>query len=146
MLDYADVICLNKFDKAGALDALHDVRKQYKRNYGLWDAKDEDLPVVGTIAAQFNDAGANMLFDKIIKVIAEKTKVDFGKHAAFAKSGGMTGAIIPPKRVRYLAEITETIAEYDAWVKEQSDIATKLYQLKAVIEMLEKEKEKNSKL
>ena len=144
MLDYADVICLNKFDKAGALDALHDVRKQYKRNYGLWDAKDEDLPVVGTIAAQFNDAGVNMLFDKIIKVIAEKTKVDFGKHAAFAKSGGMTGAIIPPKRVRYLAEITETIAEYDAWVKEQSDIATKLYQLKAVIEMLEKEK--NSKL
>ena len=136
MLDYADVICLNKFDKAGALDALHDVRKQYKRNYGLWDAKDEDLPVVGTIAAQFNDAGVNMLFDKIIKVIAEKTKVDFGKHAAFAKSGGMTGAIIPPKRVRYLAEITETIAEYDAWVKEQSDIATKLYQITGATETL----------
>ncbi len=136
MLDYADVICLNKFDKAGALDALHDVRKQYKRNYGLWDAKDDDLPVVGTIAAQFNDAGVNMLFDKIIKVIAEKTKTDFGTHAAFAKSGGMTGAIIPPKRVRYLAEITETIAEYDAWVKEQSDIATKLYQVNGVSQTL----------
>ena len=136
MLDYADVICLNKFDKAGALDALHDVRKQYKRNYGLWEAKDEDLPVVGTIAAQFNDAGVNTLFDKIIKVIAEKTKVNFGTHAAFAKSGGMTGAIIPPKRVRYLAEITETIAEYDVWVKEQSEIATKLYQINGLTQTL----------
>ena len=57
MLDYADLVVLNKFDKAGALDALHDIRKQYKRNHGLWTAKDDDLPVVGTIAAQFNDAG-----------------------------------------------------------------------------------------
>ncbi len=57
MLDYADVICINKFDKSGALDAMHDVRKQFKRNHGLWTAKDEELPVIGTIAAQFNDAG-----------------------------------------------------------------------------------------
>ncbi len=136
MLDYADVICLNKFDKAGALDALHDVRKQYKRNYGLWDAKDEDLPVVGTIAAQFNDAGVNNLFDKLIKVIATKTGNDFGTHEAFAKSGGMDGSIIPPKRVRYLAEISETIAEYDLWVKEQSALATQLYQLEGTIKSL----------
>ena len=136
MLDYADVICLNKFDKAGALDALHDVRKQYKRNYELWDAKDEDLPVVGTIAAQFNDAGVNTLFDKLIKVIAAKTGSDFGIHAAFAKSGGMDGSIIPPKRVRYLAEISETIAEYDLWVKLQSKIASQLYQLKGALSIL----------
>ncbi len=139
MLDYADVICLNKFDKAGALDALHDVRKQYKRNYELWDAKDEDLPVVGTIAAQFNDAGVNTLFDKLIKVIAAKTGSDFGTHAAFEKSGGMDGSIIPPKRVRYLAEIAETIAEYDLWVKEQSEIATQLYQLKGTLSILKNE-------
>jgi isobutyryl-CoA mutase len=140
MLDYADVICLNKFDKAGALDALHDVRKQYKRNYELWDAKDEDLPVVGTIAAQFNDAGVNTLFDKLIKVIATKTGHDFGTHAAFAKSGGMDGSIIPPKRVRYLAEISETINEYNKWAKEQAAIATKLYQLDAVIKMMDDKK------
>ena len=133
MLDYADIICLNKFDKAGALDALHDLRKQYKRNYGLWDAKDEELPVVGTIAAQFNDAGVNNLFDKLIKVIAAKTGNDFGSHEAFAKSGGMDGSIIPPKRVRYLAEISETIAEYDLWVKEQSALATQLYQIEGVL-------------
>ncbi len=136
MLDYADVICLNKFDKAGALDALHDVCKQYKRNYGLWDAKDEEVPVVGTIAAQFNDAGVNNLFDKLIKVIAAKTGNDFGSHEAFAKSGGMDGSIIPPKRVRYLAEISETIAEYDLWVKEQSALATQLYQIEGVLKTI----------
>lgn len=72
MLDYADVICINKFDKAGALDALHDVRKQYKRNHQLWNAKDEDLPVVGTIAAQFNDAGMNELFERVMEKVEEK--------------------------------------------------------------------------
>ncbi|HPH24435.1 MAG TPA: cobalamin-dependent protein, partial [Chitinophagaceae bacterium] len=72
MLDYADVICINKFDKAGALDALHDVRKQYKRNHNLFTAKDEDLPIVGSIAAQFNDAGINALFVKLMLKLKEK--------------------------------------------------------------------------
>src|SRR6185369_14027485 len=77
MLDYADVVCINKFDKAGALDALHDVRKQYKRNRNLWNAKDEELPIVGTIAAQFNDIGVNELFERLMEKIAEKTGVKF---------------------------------------------------------------------
>jgi isobutyryl-CoA mutase len=140
MLDYADVICLNKFDKAGALDALHDVRKQYKRNYELWEAKDEDLPIVGTIAAQFNDAGVNVLFDKLMKVISDKTGAAFGAHAPFAKSGGMDGSIIPPKRVRYLSEIADTIKEYNNWANEQSALATKLYQLDGVIKMIDDKK------
>jgi methylmalonyl-CoA mutase len=72
MLDYADVICINKFDKAGAFDALHDVRKQYKRNHNLFTAKDEDLPIVGSIAAQFNDAGINALFVKLMLKLKEK--------------------------------------------------------------------------
>jgi methylmalonyl-CoA mutase len=74
MLDYADVVCINKFDKAGALDALHDVRKQYKRNHSLWNAKDEELPIVGTIAAQFNDAGVNDLFEKLFDTIEKKCR------------------------------------------------------------------------
>jgi putative protein kinase ArgK-like GTPase of G3E family len=77
MLDYADVIAINKFDKAGALDALHDVRKQYKRNHGLWTAKDDELPVVGTIAAQFNDQGI-MCCLKIGSAVNTKTGVEFG--------------------------------------------------------------------
>jgi methylmalonyl-CoA mutase len=71
MLDYADVIAINKFDKTGALDALHDVRKQYKRNHGLWTGKEHDMPVVGTIASQFNDVGVNELFALILEKIRE---------------------------------------------------------------------------
>jgi isobutyryl-CoA mutase len=132
MLDYADVVCVNKFDKAGALDALHDVRKQYKRNHTLWSAKDEELPIIGTIAAQFNDTGVNELFERLMEKIAEKCDVKFSgeiAHHAHTKDTFSQSTIIPPKRVRYLAEIAETIAAYDSWVIEQSTIATKLYQL-----------------
>jgi methylmalonyl-CoA mutase len=132
MLDYADVVCVNKFDKAGALDALHDVRKQYKRNHTLWSAKDEELPIVGTIAAQFNDAGVNELFERLMEKVAEKCNVRFSgeiEHHAHTKDTFSQSTIIPPKRVRYLAEISETISAYDEWVSNQSAIATKLYQL-----------------
>jgi isobutyryl-CoA mutase len=132
MLDYADVVCVNKFDKAGALDALHDVRKQFKRNHALWSAKDEELPIIGTIAAQFNDAGVNELFERLMEKVAEKCGVKFSgniTHHAHTKDTFSQSTIIPPKRVRYLAEIAETIAAYDNWVIEQSTIATKLYQL-----------------
>lgn len=136
MLDYADVVCINKFDKAGALDALHDVRKQYKRNHNLFTAKDENLPVVGTIAAQFNDAGVNELFEKLMLTIEQKTKISFG---AFAKEGHTKDTttksqIIPPKRVRYLAEIAENNRGYDAWVNEQVTIASKLYQINGALD------------
>ena len=143
MLDYADVICINKFDKAGALDALHDVRRQYKRNHGLWDAKDDALPIVGTIAAQFNDAGINELFERLMETVAEKTAVKFGGeiiHHAHLKSTTSQSTIIPPKRVRYLSEIAETITNYNTWVNEHAAIATKLYQLDGVIKMLKEEK------
>lgn len=135
MLDYADVIAINKFDKAGALDALHDVRKQYKRNQQAWTAKDDELPVVGTIAAQFNDAGINELFEILISVIGKKTGVYFGdieKHP-HTKDTANSSQIIPPKRVRYLSEIVENNRAYDKWVAEQCAVATKLYQLHGVL-------------
>ena len=141
MLDYADVICLNKFDKAGALDALHDVRKQYKRNHGLWDAKDEDLPIVGSIAAQFNDAGVNELFVKIIDALNKKMGTDFSPFQSTATSTS-EGSIIPAKRVRYLAEIAESNTEYDNWVKDQSKIMSTLYQLRGTIELLKSKMKK----
>lgn len=136
MLDYADVVCINKFDKAGALDALHDVRKQYKRNHNLWTAKDEDLPVVGTIAAQFNDAGVNELFEKLMLTIEQKTKVSFGNFSkeGHTKETTTKSQIIPPKRVRYLAEIAENNRGYDQWVNEQVTIASKLYQINGAME------------
>ena len=139
MLDYADVVCVNKFDKAGALDALHDVRKQYKRNHALWSAKDEELPIIGTIAAQFNDAGVNELFERLMEKIAEKCDVRFSgeiAHHAHTKDTFSQSTIIPPKRVRYLAEIAETISAYDSWVVEQATIASQLYQLKGTLSLI----------
>jgi methylmalonyl-CoA mutase len=133
MLDYADVIAINKFDKAGALDALHDVRKQYKRNHGLWTTADDQLPVIGTIASQFNDHGINQLFEQLLAVISEKTGVSFGNVTHETTEATTTKSqIIPPSRTRYLAEISESIAEYGNWVEEQCAIASRLYQLQGV--------------
>ncbi len=140
MLDYADIVCINKFDKAGALDSLHDVRKQYKRNHNLWEAKDDELPIVGTIAAQFNDAGINELFEKLIFTIEKKTKIQFGKidFHKHIKDTASKSQIIPSKRVRYLSEISENNRSYDQLVKDQSTIASKLYQLNGALEIFKK--------
>ena len=133
MLDYADLICLNKFDKAGALDALNDIRKQYKRNHQLFAAKDEEIPVVGTMASKFNDEGVNRLFELLLQKISERTGVHFGS-THFTATAQLSQAIIPSSRVRYLAEIASNNREYDALVKEQSALASKLYQLQGVLD------------
>ncbi len=141
MLDYADLVCINKFDKAGSLDALADVRKQYKRNHLLWHAANEDLPVIGTIAAQFDDPGVNELFERVMERIAENTGVYFGgpvEHHSHTKDTYNHSQVIPPARVRYLSEIVETIRRYDQWVEEQSHVASGLYQLKGTIGLMEK--------
>ncbi len=148
MLDYADIIAINKFDKAGALDALNDVRKQYKRNHTLWNAKDEDLPVIGTVASQFNDKGVNHLFDLIIHTIEKKCNIRFGdiKHPALREKNSGDETIIPPSRARYLSEISDAIEEYDQMVKEQSAIASKLYQLHGAMTEMEKSNAGNKDL
>ena len=146
MIDYADIICMNKFDKSGAQDALHDVRKQYKRSHQLWDAKDETLPVVGTIAAQFNDPGIHKLVDLIFKTVAAKTGIVFtpNTNADFeteeAIKASKQAPIIPANKVRYLAEIAANNRAYDTWVLEQSSLATKLFQLEGTLEIFEKNK------
>jgi isobutyryl-CoA mutase len=139
MLDYADLVVLNKFDKAGALDALHDVRKQYKRNHGLWTAKDEELPIIGTIAAQFNDTGINELFDLLMETLEQKTGANFGPahHRHHLKDTATQSLIIPPSRVRYLSEITTAIRDYNQKTDEQAAIASRLYRLTGALDELE---------
>lgn len=138
MLDYADVIAINKFDKAGALDAVRDVRKQYKRSHGLWDAKDNDLPVVGTIAAQFGDSGVQELFERLVGVLGQKENRVFAKRETpvLHRDTSTKTMIIPPSRVRYLSEIAENNRNYDQWVKEQAEIATQLYQVEGTLKAL----------
>ena len=135
MLDYADLVCINKFDKAGALDALADVKKQYKRNHKLFAAKDEELPIIGTMASKFNDDGVNHLFELLLKKIEAKTQTTFGEYH-FSATAKVSQAIIPASRIRYLAEIAENNRSYDKLVKEQAAIATKLYQLHGSLETL----------
>ncbi len=134
MLDFADVIAINKFDKRGSLDALRDVRKQVRRNRVQFDGDDEDLPVHGTIASQFNDPGTNKLYAALMNAIAEKT----GAPLASSLEGGEAEKryVIPPDRVRYLAEIVENCERYDTWAKGQATIARRMYQLHGTIETL----------
>jgi methylmalonyl-CoA mutase len=165
MLDFADLVALNKIDKRGALDAMRDVRKQYKRNHQLFTAKDEDIPVYGTIASQFNDPGMNALFTAMMEGVKAKTGVDLFEEAkeemkgerrkakggeelkterlklkANALDGGKTketNFIIPPDRNRYLAEIVESSVAYGQWTDAQCRIAQQLFQLEGAIALME---------
>jgi methylmalonyl-CoA mutase len=138
MLDFADLIALNKFDKRGALDALRDVKKQYQRNHGLWTQDADDMPVFGSIASQFNDPGTNALYRAIMDKLVEKTGVNL--NSDFSLTGEMSEKIfiIPPKRTRYLSEISENNRSYDEWVKRQSETADGLYKLQGAIDHLKK--------
>ena len=136
MLDFADVIALNKFDKRGALDALRDVKKQFQRNHNLWDKKPEDMPVFGTIASQFNDPGTNQLYKYLIDKVVEKTGTELKSNFQITREMSEKIFVIPPHRTRYLSEISETNRKYDQWVNKQADIAQNLYALHRVAEML----------
>lgn len=136
MLDFADVIALNKFDKRGGLDALRDVKKQYQRNHQLWDKKPEDMPVFGTIASQFNDPGTNRLYKHIIEKIAEKTGADLTSSFEITQEMSEKVFVIPPHRTRYLSEISENNRAYDQWVNEQSETVQKLYAVQKTIDAI----------
>jgi isobutyryl-CoA mutase len=133
MLDFADVIAINKFDKRGALDALRDVKKQFKRNHNLWETKDEDIPVFGTIASQFNDPGMNRLYVEIIKKITEKTEANLKSTFEITDEMSEKIFVIPPSRTRYLSEIAESNRSFDKWAKNQSGVAQKLFGLRTSI-------------
>ena len=127
MLDFADLVAINKFDKRGSLDALRDVKKQYMRNNNLWDVHQDNLPVYGTIASQFNDPGMNTLYSAIMDKLVEKTKTDL--ISTFTVSDEMSEKIfvIPPARTRYLSEISESNRGYDKNVDTQVEVAQKLF-------------------
>jgi methylmalonyl-CoA mutase len=134
MIDFADVIALNKFDKRGALDALRDVKKQYQRNHQLWDEHVDNMPVYGTIASQFNDPGTNELYRVLIKKINEKTVATFKSSFKITDEMSRKQFIIPPNRTRYLSEITENNRAYNQTAIQQKEIAQKLFGIYKTIE------------
>jgi len=127
MLDFADLVVINKFDKRGSLDALRDVKKQYMRNNNLWDIPQDELPVFGTIASQFNDPGMNTLYKAIMDKIVEKTDSDLKSTFQISDEMSEKVFIIPPARTRYLSEISENNRAYDKKGLEQVEVAQKLY-------------------
>jgi methylmalonyl-CoA mutase len=136
MLDFADLVAINKFDKRGALDALRDVKKQYMRNHNLWDAKQDDLPVFGTIASQFNDPGMNRLYSAVLGELVEKTKAPLLSSFDFLSGSSEKIYVIPPARTRYLSEIAESNRSYDANVVMQAQTAQKLYGMYKTLESI----------
>ncbi|MCC8358407.1 methylmalonyl-CoA mutase family protein [Salinimicrobium sediminilitoris] len=134
MLDFADLVAINKFDKRGALDALRDVKKQYQRNHGLWHENVDNLPVFGTIASQFNDPGMNTLYKQIMDMIDEKAGGHFNSTFNISKEMSEKIFVIPPNRTRYLSEISENNRSYDEKAASQAEVAQKLYGIFKTIE------------
>ena len=136
MLDFADLIAINKFDKKGSLDALRDVQKQYQRNNQRFDEKVENMPVYGTIASQFNDPGANSLYKAIMDTFSKKELGNFNSKFEITDEMSEKIFVIPPNRIRYLSEISENNRSYDKWANEQKTIAQKLYALQKSLDIL----------
>mgnify|MGYP001604402442 FL=1 len=140
MLDLADLIVLNKFEKKGSADALRDIRKQLQRNSGQWHSDLATMPVYPTIASQFNDEGVNRLFSALVDKINRFYGLEW-TTSVYTRSEPATElhtqAIIPAKRVRYLSEIADTVRGYHKWVQQQMEQASKWGQLRGSIEQLE---------
>jgi methylmalonyl-CoA mutase len=133
MLDFADMVAINKADKEGALDALRDVRKQYKRNHLAFSADDSALPIHLTVASDFNDPGTNRLYKALVGALANKG-FEHESTIQLPISDSAKRYVVPPERTRYLAEIVATIREYDAWAEGQAGIADLLYRLEGANE------------
>ena len=134
MLDFADLVALNKFDKRGALDAIRDVKKQYQRNHNLWDVDTDKMPIFGTIASQFNDPGMNTLYKSIMDKIVEKTGADLQSTFEITREMSEKIFVIPPHRTRYLSEIAENNRKYDETALSQVEVAQKLYGIFKTVE------------
>jgi methylmalonyl-CoA mutase len=144
MLDFADLVAINKFDKRGALDAIRDVKKQYMRNNNLWDVHMDDMPVFGTIASQFNDPGMNTLYKRIMDKLVEKSGADLKSSMEITKEMSEKIFVIPPSRVRYLSEISENNRAYDKKVDDQVVVAQKLYGIyQTILSVISNDSEKS---
>ncbi|WP_396217684.1 methylmalonyl-CoA mutase family protein [Flavobacterium sp.] len=140
MLDFADLVALNKFDKRGALDAIRDVKKQYQRNHNLWDVDTNTMPIFGTIASQFNDPGMNTLYKSIMDKIVEKTGAELQSTFEITREMSEKIFVIPPHRTRYLSEIAENNRKYDETALSQVEVAQKLYGIFKTVESISETK------
>ena len=138
MLDFADIVAINKFDRRGALDALRDVRKQVQRNRNAWDTPPEQMPVFGTMASNFNDEGMNALFRAIIEKVAEiqQSRITGADELPAGHPEPHRRSVIPAERGRYLAEIAESARQHEQWIETQATAAEHAWQLAGAAKLL----------
>jgi len=137
MLDDADLIAINKFERKGSLDALRDVKKQYQRNHTLFAHDVETMPVYGTMASQFNDAGVNRLFTALIDVLIRKYGLQWELPTLpSAPYADRRRVIIPNDRIRYLGEIAQTVRDYQAFIEREAELVSTCYRLQGALQQL----------
>ncbi len=136
MIDFADLIVINKFERKGSEDALRQVQKQYQRSHELWNQDLDTMPVYGTIASQFNDKGTNSLFAALIQIINAKCGYDWQTSYELFVKTQKQNVIIPNDRRYYLREISETIRGYHKKSEQQVELARKLFQLEGTLKLV----------
>ena len=138
MLDFADLVAINKFDRRGAEDALRDVRKQYQRNHGLFGTPPDEMPVFGTIASKFDDAGVTALYRALLGVLSERGLAEWAGELppVAARTSSNRDSIAPADRTQYLAEIADTVRRYHRTTETQARIARERQQLRAAAAMV----------
>ncbi|MBF0277718.1 MAG: methylmalonyl-CoA mutase family protein [SAR324 cluster bacterium] len=136
MLDFADLIVINKSDKRSAEDALIAVRKQYRRNHGEFEIPDEELPVFGTVASRFNDGGVNQFYQRLISKVIEVKQLDWQQD--LSERAGLTDKtqFIPVERSDYLREIAASVRQYKKKIRNAAEAATACYQSYGTLEQL----------
>ncbi len=140
MLDFADLVVLNKFDKRGAEDALRDIRKQWKRNHLAFDVPNEEVPVYPTIASQFNDPGVSWMFAELCRRVAAKIGLDGAAWTPAIDTSirePRATAMIPGRRIRYLAEIAEQGRAINASIEKQAETASRAQHVYESLRLLE---------
>ena len=144
MLDFADLVVINKIDRRGSKDSMRDVRKQYQQNHKLFESRPTDMPVYGTIAARFNDDGVTALYHACLGTLNAKTGRSWKSSMARIpdKVSSSRTIIIPPERSRYLSEIADTVREYRAWVDEQSGVCQRIWQIDGALASLNADNER----
>jgi len=132
MLDFADLVAINKFERKGSEDARRNVIKQVRRNRNQFNVPDEEIPVYGTIASQFNDPGTSVLYLEILRMLNEKKGLGWESKHKVVDEDSLDKTVIPADRIHYLGEIVQTVRGYRKSVYQQSEVARTLHQLKSV--------------
>jgi methylmalonyl-CoA mutase len=139
MIDFADIVAINKFDRKGSEDALREVRKAYQRSHELFNKQPDEMPVYGSIASQFNDPGTNRLFYELIQVMNKKLETGWETELGKGEEITLKKVIIPSEQIHYLREISQSLKKYHNETLEEVQKARRVFQIEGALEALEEQ-------